>query len=299
MRGRRCIGWFLLLSAVAAAGLEGQTAKEIEDEYRLRVRQADSDSATVFEYLAAAEASRFMRRSNDAEFYLERAEFAARHPGEENAILRERLNYQLATGAPVSEMKATFEAARADRDIPVVVVAGWINGFPELLIGGQYDSLIEGLSSDAVDDEHRCACYAPKAWMHRVAGRMERSRMYWDSLNASSVRMPNFSSSFDEADWRAQRARNLARAGHHDEGRAELSEAMSVSVTAFESVLILRRRAQTFAELNEVERAVADLETLLEIPSPVTAHTIRTRVTWEPIRRHPAFQELLRRYPAA
>ncbi len=295
----RSIGWVMSFLLVAVAGLEGQTARDFEDEYNLRVRRANGDSATAFDYLAAAEASRFMRRFDDARFYIERAEFFAQDRGEENALLGERLNYLLAAGAPLSEMKATFEAARAEQDLSIIVVAGWINGFPELLIGGDYDSLIESLSSDATDAEHRCACYAPKAWMHRVAGRMEQSRMYWDSLNYASAEMPDFSSAVDEAQWRAQRARNLARAGRNDEARAELAEAMAVNVTAFESGSILRRRAQTFVELGEVENAVADLEALLNFPSPVTAHTIRSRVTWEPIREHPAFQALLKKYPAA
>ncbi|MFT5433513.1 MAG: tetratricopeptide (TPR) repeat protein [Myxococcota bacterium] len=297
MNGIRGIGWMLFAFAVTATSLWGQSAREMEDEYRLRVRRADNDSATAFDYLGAAEASRFMRRWGDGAFYLKRAEVAARHPSELNGALREELNYLLATGVPLSDMKATFAAAREEWNIPVIVVAGWVNAFPELLVGGEYDVLIEGLSADAADDEHRCACYAPKAWMHRVAGRMEQSRVYWDSLNYSSAEMPDVSGSFDEAEWRAQRARNLARAGRYDESREELAEAMKVNVTAFESVSILRRRAQTFAEMGEVESAVADLEALLQAPSPVTVHTIRSRVTWEPIRNHPAFQELLRRHP--
>jgi len=75
-------------------------------------------------------------------------------------------------------------------------------------------------------------------------------------------------------------------------------QAAALNVTAFESVSILRRRAQAYAELGEVELAVADLEALLGVPSPVTAHTIRSRVTWEPIRGHPAFQALLSKHPA-
>ncbi len=287
-----CLGF---LAAVPLA--HAQSASEIEAEYRVRVWRADHDSATAIDHVLAAEASRFMRRFRDAAFYVERAEVMADTPAERNAALRERLNYLLAVGAPHSELRAAFERERAELGMTPVVVAGWANLFPELLVGGEYDELIAGLSADAAEPDRRCACFAPKAWMHRVAGRMDVSRMYWDSLNVSWEREPDFASAFDEADWRAQKARNLARAGRYDAARHELERAMAVQLTAFESVSVLRRRAQTYAELGDVDEAVADLEALLAIPSLVTVHTIRDRVTWEPIRDTPAFQAMLARHP--
>ncbi len=287
----------LVIALAGAAAVQAQSVGTIEEEYQMRIWRADHDSATAIDQVLAAEASRFMRRFRDAAFYVERAEVLADGPAQRNAALRERLNYLLAVGVPETELQAAFARGRGEVGMSSVVVAGWINAFPELLVGGRFDALIAGLSSDTDDADRRCACYAPKAWMHRVAGRMDQSRVYWDSLNVQWEREPTFSSPFDEADWRAQKARNLARAGRSEAAREELARAMGVQLTAFESVSILRRRAQTYAELGEVEAAVADLEALLAIPSPITAHTIRDRVTWEPIRETAAFQEMLRRHP--
>ncbi len=71
------------------------------------------------------------------------------------------------------------------------------------------------------------------------------------------------------------------------------SSTSCVDVSAFESVSIRRRRAQTYAELGEIDLAVADLEFLLSVPSPVTVHTLRSRQTWADIRDRPAFPRVV------
>ncbi len=286
----------LTLTALLCGTAHGQVAREIEREYHARMMVADSDSAVSEDQVRAAEAARLMRRFDEARFYLERAEVSAGTEGDRNGILFERLWLELASGGGVEGVQRVFADARSRREIVPVVLAGWVNAFPELLVGGQFDAVIGSLSADAEDESLRCTCYAPKAWMHRAANRMELSRIYWDSLNATQRSAPDFAHAFDEADWRAQLARNLARAGRLDESRAELERAMAVDVSAFESVTIRRRRAQTWAELGEVEKAVADLEYLLSVPSPVTVHTLRSRLTWKIVRDHPAFQALLRKH---
>ncbi len=285
----------IALMGVATAGLGAQVDSEIRREYELRLARADRDSATVEDKVGAAEAARFLRRFEEAQFYLDRAEVAAQDEEDRNRILREKLWLELARGGGVEGIQRVFRDERSRRDIPPVVLAGWANSYPELLVSGEFDELIGRLAADAEDPAYRCACFAPKAWMHRAAGRLEESRVYWDSLVVSWRDVPDFAHPFDEADWRAQLARNLARAGRAEESRAELERAMAVDVSAFESVSIRRRRAQTYAELGDVEKAVEDLEYLLSVPSPVTVHTLECRLTWEPIRNTPAFQSLLAR----
>ncbi len=281
---------------LAAAHLNAQVASEIQREYELRLARADRDSATVEDRVDAAEAARFLRRFEEAQFHLDVATMTAEDEGDRNLILVERLYLELARGGGVEGIQEMFRQERERREIPPVVLAGWANSYPELLVGGELDEVIGRLSEDADDPEYRCRCYAPKAWMHRAAGRMGESRVYWDSLVVSWERVPEFANQFDEADWRAQLARNLARAGRAEGSRVELERAMAVDVSAFESVSIRRRRAQTYAELGDVEKAVEDLEFLLTVPSPVTVHTLETRLTWEPIRETQAFQALLARH---
>ena len=131
-----------------------------------------------------------------------------------------------------------------------------------------------------------------------MAGRMEESQVYWDSLMATQDENPPESP--DDPDARAQlegqRARNLARAGRTADAREVLEAAMAMEVSDAALPAVRRRWAQAFAELGDVEGAVEQLEPLLSSPSLVTVHTLETRWTWEPIRNHPAFEALLDRH---
>ncbi|HSG09242.1 MAG TPA: hypothetical protein VLA36_12855 [Longimicrobiales bacterium] len=286
------------LTITAATPASAQSVEQLRNEYGLRVRAADSPDATSQDLVLAAQAARFFRKFDESRGYLDAARAMAEDEADLNAILTESLWYNLATGGGVDGTKRIFRAALEDRreSFSPAVIAGWIYFWPELLVGGEYDALIQRLSADAEDAGYRCDCYATKAWMHRVAGRPDEARVYWELLNEAEREIPRLSSSFDEADWRGRRARNLARAGHADEARAELAAAEAVDLSALESVSIRRRRAQTYAELGDVDKAVEDLEFLLTIPSLVTYYTLRDRLTWAPIRDLPAFQALLARH---
>ena len=292
---------FLLMALVAfvvALPASAQSVEQLRDEYGLRVRAADNPDATSQDLVLAAQAARFFRKFDESRGYLDAARAMARNEADHNAILTESLWYNLATGGGVDGTKRIFRAALESRgeNFTPAIIGGWIYSWPELLVGGEYDGLIQRLSADADDPGYRCDCYATKAWMHRVAGRPAESRVYWELLNETEREIPQLSSPFDEADWRGRLARNLARAGHADEARAELEAAMAVDLSAFESVSIRRRRAQTYAELGDVEAAVADLEFLLSVPSLVTYYTLRDRQAWALIRDRPAFQALLARH---
>ncbi len=293
----RCNVLAALLGVTAATlSLSAQQDDDIMAEYRRRVGVADADTSTAEDRYLAAEAARYMRKFDEARHYLRVAQMAARTESDQNGILGERLWMELATGGGVARLQRLFDDELRRRAIPPTVIAGWVNAFPELLVGGRLDSVIDGLAPDAEDPRNLCACYAPKAWMHRAAGRMATSRAYWDSLVVSWQRIPDFATPFNAADWLAQRARNNARAGRVDMAREQLQHAMEVDLDAFQSVFIRRRRAQAYAELGEIELLVADLEYLLSVPSPVTVHTLASRLTWSGVRDHPAFQALLTRH---
>jgi tetratricopeptide (TPR) repeat protein len=286
-----------LLGVIAATlPLSAHQDDEIKAEYFRRVAVADTDSSTAEDRYLAAEAARFMRRFDEARHYVNIAQMAALTESDRNDILRERLWLELATGGGVEGLQSLFDDEIGRRAFPPTVLAGWVNSFPELLVGGRFDAVIDGLGLDAEDVSNRCACYAPKAWRHRAAGSMELSRIYWDSLVVSWQRIPDFATSFNEADWLAQRARNNARAGRVDKAVEQLRYAMEVDLSAFQSVFLRRRRAQTYAELGAMSLLIQDLEYLLSVPSSVTVHTLASRLTWSDVRDDPAFQALLSRY---
>jgi tetratricopeptide (TPR) repeat protein len=284
-------------SAACASSSSGPpgVADDIRREYEERTYVADQDSAPPRALVWAAEAARYMRKLDEADLYLRIAEMSDHTEGDHNQILRERLWLELARGGGVEGVQTLFLEQAKRRDFPPTELAGWVYSFPELLVGGRFDPVIEKLSRDAADPAYRCDCFAAKAWMHRAAGRLEKSRAHWDSLVAEAPPEREFADPYDEADFRALRARNLARAGRVDEARAELERALAVDISAFESVFIRRRRAQYYAELGDVQAAVADLEFLLSVPSPVTVHTLESRMAWSLIRDDPAFQAMLQR----
>jgi hypothetical protein len=81
-----------------------------------------------------------------------------------------------------------------------------------------------------------------------------------------------------------------------EDARRILAEAMGMPVSDEAMPAVRRRWAQAYAELGDVEQAVEHLEYLLSVPSLITVQTLETRLTWEPIRDHPAFRALLERH---
>ena len=110
-------------------------------------------------------------------------------------------------------------------------IGAWINLYPVLLSGGEFDEMIARFSPDAEDPLYRCDCFAYKAWMHRVAGRPGQARVYWDSLVSGWEVDPITTGDPDfQADLQAQFARNYARAGRIADARRKLEEATGQSL---------------------------------------------------------------------
>ncbi|MEZ4416595.1 MAG: hypothetical protein R3E10_12680 [Gemmatimonadota bacterium] len=286
-----------LLTLAFATPAAAQVTKQIEAEFDRVALLADSDSAGTAERVAAARLARYLRRFEDARYYLARAERMARDEADQNRVLSESLWLHLATGVSIDILQQVFEDEHTKRPMPPTVLAGWINNFPELLVGGAYDTLVARLKVDAEDPRYRCACYAQHAWMHRAAGRDAIARVYWDSLATTRRPVPDGLPPFEEAEWRTRVARDLARAGRTEEARAALVRAAAIDVEPVQQIQVIRRRAQAYAELGDVDAAVADLRYLLSVPSEVTVHTLETRLTWAPLRDDPRFRALWQAAP--
>jgi Tfp pilus assembly protein PilF len=204
---------------------------------------------------------------------------------------------ELASGGGIDGALRAFRTARSNIKMRPQEIGVWVNNYPVLLSGGEFDAMIERFSPDAEDPLYQCDCYAYKAWMHRVAGRLGQSRLYWDSLVSAWEATPITGGDPDfQADYQAQFARNYARAGRHADARRKLEEAMRMPVSDEAMAGVRRRWAQAYVELGDVEAAVEHIEYLLSIPTLMTVETLQTRLTWEPIRNHPAFQALLNRH---
>lgn len=280
-----------LLLTMAPASLWAQLT---EDVLRQRIAAAQGDPAPS-NLIQAAAAARLLGEYEQARALLEQSDLAVTQA--RNAVISNKIWLELASGGGVDGAQRAFREARGRIVMSPQEIGSWVNNFPELLSGGEFDEMIERFSPDSHDPDYRCDCYQYKAWMHRVAGRENMSRVYWDSLVSSWEESPFAGADPDyQADLQAQFARNYARAGRPDDARRVLAEAMQMPVSDEALAGVRRRWAQAFAELGDVEGAVEQLEYLLSIPSLMTVQSLETRITWEPIRDHPAFHALLDRH---
>ncbi len=262
----------------------------------LMARVQAARNATSFETLmSGASAARRLGDFEVAAQLLEQATTALE--ASEGQWVREQVFQALASGAGVNGMQRAFRKARARVRLSAVQVAAVTNTFPALLHGGEFDEMILDLSLDHPDPGHRCSCLAEKAWVHRVADRLHESRILWGQLVAAWDRNPlSFDDPDAQANWQGQYARNLARAGRMADARAELEKAMSMPVSDEARPGVQRRWAQTYAELGDVDRAIGLLEPLITSSTLVTVNSLSTRYTWNTVRDHILFQEMLARH---
>jgi tetratricopeptide (TPR) repeat protein len=285
----------LLLAALSLFAPLALTAQLPENELRSRIEAAQREDASVNTLLRGVAAARLLRNFDQAEALLDDATGAVLQA--RNGLIANALLYQVESGGGVNGMQRAFREARRVFNLTPLEIGSWVNGYPSLLVGGEFDEMIERFSPTAEDPRYRCECFAQKAWMHRVAGRLDESRDYWGMLVAEwEADSPQIQNPNARADWQAQFARNLARAGRHDDARRALADAIALEVGPGASPGVRRRWAQAYAELGDVDAAVEHLESLLEIPSLVSVHSLETRYTWEGIRDEPAFQAMLDRH---
>ncbi|MBT8396324.1 MAG: hypothetical protein HKO65_06250 [Gemmatimonadetes bacterium] len=281
---------FLFVALLVVATPICVSAQPTEEVLRARVDAALTDPSPGRLY-QAAQAARFLREFETAESFLEQAEEASGLQGA--GILFERLSFEFASGGGIEGAKAALKRAYGGETVPPLEVATWVNNFPALLVGGEFDEAIEALSADAEDPYFRCECLSQKAWMHRAAGRWEEGKAYWVQNVAV---MEETLANTDNPDTFAQIARNYARAGQMEKAQELMDRAMAMPVTDEMAGTVRRRWAQAYVELGDVEKAVEHLEILLSTPSLVSVHSLESRLSWAPVRDEPAFQELLDRY---
>ena len=282
----------LVLALLVPGALAAQLS---EAELKDRVAAAQEVGSGPDVMLRGASAARLLRDFDTAGDLLERAKQAVQQV--ETALANEMIFFALASGQGSNGMQRAFREVRQRIRMAPQEIASYANNYPSLLLGGELDEMILSFSPDASDPAYRCDCLAEKAWVHRVAGRVHESHALWGELVAAWDRNPlEFENPNAQANWQGQYARNLARAGRTRDAmtQLEIAQAMDVSPEALPSVQ--RRWAQAYAELGNVEKAVELLEPLIESSTLVTVNSLATRYTWEPIRDHIAFQEMLARH---
>lgn len=284
---------FVLMVAALGCLVLPLDAQQSEEDLRAVIRIADAQP-TPSNVLDAANAARLLRDYELAgalygDAWDESLELL-------NAVISNILLHELASGRGIDGLQRRFREMRSVVNLTPQMTVGHLSSYPTLLVGGEFDEMVLSLSREHPDPRYRCSCYSQKAWVHRVAGRSELARIYFDSLAMGQEQATPPGNADAAAEGRAQLARNLARAGRTDDARRVLAEAMAMPVSDAWMDRVRRRWAQAYAELGDVSQAVEHLEALLSVPSLVTIHTLETRMTWEPIRNHPEFRALLERH---
>lgn len=284
----------VLIAAFSAAGVYPAVGQVPRPELVNRVEMARTSMNPVVLVQGAA-AARMLGQFAEAEELLRQA--TAAQELAHDAWINEKVFFALASGQGINGMQRAFREARAVLRLDPKDIAEVVDNFPELLVGGEYDEMILSLSADHPDPGYRCACQAPKAWVHKVAGNQHDSRVLWGELVAAWDRNPLTLDTQDaQANWHGQYARNLARAGRLADARRELAVAMAMPISDEARPGVERRWAQAYAELGQVEEAVRLLEPLIGSSTLVTVNSLATRYTWEGVRDNLLFQEMLARH---
>ena len=102
-------------------------------------------------------------------------------------------------------------------------------------------------------------------------------------------------------DWEVHRLYGLAmaRLKRRDEALSEarwLQQSKFYCEDAYEGPKLAAARAEILALAGESNAAMDEIERLLAKPSWLSVHNLRLRPMWDPIREHPRFKELLKKY---
>ena len=284
-----------LLAVLVLFQLVGPLSGQLSvDSLEARIR-AGSPGASGGSFLGAAEAARLLLRYDVALPLLDQAEEILGPRG--FGVLQERIKLVIASGGGVEAAIQALREGYGHEEIPPLDIASWVNGSHFLLNGPEFHPIIEKLSGDADDPEWRCVCHNQKALMYRAAGQPEMARTYWDSLTAKEENYSTEGASPSVTAFiKAVRVRDLARVGRTTDAREVLGTISIEGVRDAERPEVRRRLAEAYAELGEVDLAVAELEWLLSVPSPVTVHTLEVHPSWWPVKDQPAFKDLLSRH---
>jgi TolB-like protein/Flp pilus assembly protein TadD len=137
--------------------------------------------------------------------------------------------------------------------------------------------------------------YLAKARVLRYRGEAPASRAYFDS--AAAVLESRARARPDDPAIRSELALAYAGLGRRElamrEGRRAV-ELRPPSKDTWFGVDMVRNLAVVYAMLGEADSAVKQLRLLLSVPSWISVPGLRADPTWDPIRRDPGFQGLLR-----
>jgi hypothetical protein len=284
------------LVAIGLVGLQSalsaqQTAQQQPPSFQDQVTAARAQNATLPVLVAGAVAARSLKNFALADSLQVRVIAVTR--ANETNIVDEILLTELSSGGGINGAQRRFRELRARMGLDPQQMVTLAGAYPELLVGGELDAEIQQLSPTAADPRYRCTCYALKGWMHRVGGNVELGRVYADSLTRQQEANPPAQ---ETPTFRAQRVRDLTRAGREPEARQLMQRALAMDRIEQLPAITQYRWAQAFSELREIDRMVEVLDRMLRTGDLVTVKSLEVRISWDGVRSDPKFQALLDRH---
>ncbi len=242
------------------------------------------------EWTAAAGGMHLMaRRYEEAERYIDRA--LALAPDYAEAWVDKITLYLRWTGDIGRAREAVNEMLR--RVIPGQVAQALVTAGPELIVGGEYDSLFESLTPGSVAGPLPFDYYHIKAEFHRLRNRSGRARVYYDSLRA----VAQVAAAERPANPVAQMFLGLAYAGLDRKLNAvrhagQLEGLLAQSRDALRNAVMRNALVSIYAIVGEDDAAMDHLEQLLSGPSLMSVPYLKVAQFPGTLRDHPRFKRL-------
>ncbi|MGH7630659.1 MAG: tetratricopeptide repeat protein, partial [Gemmatimonadales bacterium] len=136
--------------------------------------------------------------------------------------------------------------------------------------------------------------YFIKAESARFRGLAAAERAYADSLRtALEHKLRARPDDPDNLSWLGIAYAALGRKADAERAARRAVELLPVTKDALVGPYLIVARARVYMMLGEPERAIATLEPMLAIPSPVTREALRADPLWTPLRERPRFRTLV------
>ena len=265
------------------------------DQARVDLRRAvDLDPRSLVKSLDLAELHMRLREYAEAERYMNRAlELEPDSPAYlYKALLIVARNGNLAAAA--SQVEEGVRRAGAE------AIAYWLPQFDvaaALLprLSSETQAAVHGLVLDRFGTDS-AGYYLAKARTHRSSGDPRAARVYFDS--AARVLAGRSRARPDDPSLHASLALAYAGLGRREDATREGRTAVQLrpaSKDTWYGVDMLRNLAVVYATVGEADSTVKQLRTLLSIPSGISVPLLRADPIWDPVRRDPGFQALIKR----
>lgn len=167
---------------------------------------------------------------------------------------------------------------------------------------GDFESILRRLEAAPFEffDTSTIAVYPKsmaKGWIYELMGKREKS------VAAYREALPHLEHYVQdqpgEAFAHSGLALVLSGAGRYDEAIQEVEKAaemLPLTKDALYAPFIIQQSATVYTRAGDYDTAIDRLETLMSIPYTTTATVLRLHPMWAPLRDHPRFKALLKKY---